>query len=72
MPQHSMNLSQIVVPASDEQVSYHGRVNGFEVNDGQVLRIETSPGGAEILNSGPPAGKKWNAIISVQIVETNA
>lgn len=72
MPQHPMNLAQIVVPASDEKVSYSGRVTGFEVNDGQTLKIETSPSGAEILSRSPPAGKKWNANIVVQIVETDA
>jgi len=39
---------------------------------GQSLKIETSPGGAELLNLECPAGKQWsNVRVNVQITETD-
>ena len=38
---------------------------------GKVLRIETTPGGVEILDVTIPAGKSWTATIRLDIVETD-
>ena len=47
-----------------------GRQN-VEVFAGQSLKIETAPGGVEVLDSEVPAGKKWTVYIYVEIVETD-
>ena len=39
---------------------------------GQSLKIETSPGGAEVLSEQCPAGKKWQVRVNVHITETDA
>jgi hypothetical protein len=39
---------------------------------GQVLKIETSPDGEEILDETVPAGKSWEVTVRVDIVETDA
>lgn len=45
----------------------------FPVDEGQVLKIETSPGGEERLNEGPPAGKKWTRVrLTLAVVEEDA
>jgi len=44
----------------------------FEVTAGKSLKIETSPGGIEILDSQVPRGKTWAVSISVQVSETDA
>ena len=36
------------------------------------LKIETSPSGEEIVDIECPAGKQWNVIIAVDIIETEA
>jgi hypothetical protein len=42
------------------------------VNAGQSLKIETSPGGSEILNEECPAGKVWRGTIKVELTEEDA
>ena len=44
----------------------------FAVSAGQSVKIETSPGGEEILAVECPAGKAWSARIIVEITETDA
>ena len=44
----------------------------FEATAGQSLKIETSPGGDDIMDAEVPAGKKWAVSISVQVSETDA
>ena len=39
---------------------------------GKILKIETSPGGMDILSIAVPAGKQWKVIINVDIYESNA
>lgn len=43
----------------------------FAVVAGQKLIIETSPGGAEILDIECPAGKKWSVSAVVDVTETD-
>ena len=37
---------------------------------GQRVTVETSPGGAELLDVEVPAGKTWVVTVNVHIVET--
>jgi len=39
---------------------------------GQILSIETSPAGEELLNAEVPAGKVWQVTVNVSIQETDA
>lgn len=38
---------------------------------GQSVKVETSPGGEELLNVECPAGKAWSARVIVEITETD-
>ena len=38
---------------------------------GRSLKIETSPGGDDILDEECPAGKEWVVRVSVEIIETD-
>ena len=38
---------------------------------GRSLRIETAPGGEELLDEECPAGKAWMVRVTVEIVETD-
>jgi len=42
----------------------------LDIAAGKSLKIETTPGGEEILNAEVPAGKTWSTIIIVEISET--
>lgn len=44
----------------------------FTIAAGQSLKIETTPGGADILDAEVPAGKSWSAYIEVKVIETDA
>ncbi len=45
----------------------------FPVENGQKLKVETSPNGDERMNEGPPAGKKWKIVsMSLEIIEEDA
>jgi hypothetical protein len=44
----------------------------FELNEGQKLKVETSPNGDEVLDAEVPAGKKWLVHIAVTISEVDA
>ncbi len=44
----------------------------FDLVAGKKLKIETSPGGEEILNIDVPAGKNWNVSVTVSYSETDA
>lgn len=41
----------------------------FDVSAGQSLKIETSPGGVEILDEECLAGKEWAVVVYVAINE---
>ncbi len=49
-----------------------GQQSGIPIAVGQSLRIETSPGGEEILNIECPPGSSWTARIIVEISENGA
>jgi hypothetical protein len=49
-----------------------GRSDPIAVSAGQSLRIETSPGGEEILDAECPEGKAWTATVIVEIAEMDA
>lgn len=38
---------------------------------GKSLKIETSPGGEEILDVECPEGKVWSALVFVRLVQTD-
>ncbi|KKN22566.1 hypothetical protein LCGC14_0913690 [marine sediment metagenome] len=64
-----MNLTTRVLPALTKVT---GEQNVITIAAGQRLTIETSPGGAEILDAIVPVGKVWTAAISVSIDEMDA
>jgi hypothetical protein len=41
----------------------------FQVTAGKHLKIETSPGGEEILDVIVPEGKVWTVTLSVRVIE---
>lgn len=43
--------------------------SSFSLAAGKTLKIETTPGGEEVLNQVVPAGKSWQVEISVSITE---
>lgn len=49
-----------------------GQADFFPMTVGKNLKIETSPGGEELLNETCPAGKAWSVRIIVEIEETDA
>lgn len=59
-------------PASGEKVSYGGQVGNVKMSSGQTLKIESSPGGEEILNVAVPEGKRWSVYVQVKIQEFDA
>jgi hypothetical protein len=62
-----MNLEETVITAKKE---YSG--NGiYTVSDGQSLKIESSPGGEEILNMKNTSGSDWDVHITVKINEVS-
>jgi len=51
------------------------RISGtqrVEMVAGQHLKMETSPGGEELLDEVVPAGKAWSALVIVVITERDA
>lgn len=51
---------------------YSGAEGAIAAIAGQSLKIETSPGGEELLNRECPVGKEWLVRIIVEIEETDA
>lgn len=50
-----------------------GHESAIPVDPGQVVKIETSPGGVEIITTPAcPVGKNWSARIILEITETDA
>jgi len=59
---------------SESVVHTHVKRSGTEevvLPAGTTLKIETSPGGTEILNVEVPAGKEWSACLMVSVDETD-
>jgi len=42
------------------------------VTAGQSVKVETTPGGSELLDVACPAGKAWSVRVQVEIIETDA
>ncbi len=63
-----MNLTETTTPA---RVQHSGYDNDVIVSAGQTIKIETTPGGVEILNVVVPAGKQWSLNVSVDVRETD-
>lgn len=57
-----MELTDKKVKSASERV---------ELVAGKILKIETTPGGAELLDIEVPAGKKWDVYIYLDIKESN-
>ena len=64
-----MELSKISLPVRTKR---SGEEGGIVITAGQSLKIETSPGGYDILDAEVPAGKQWTAVVSVSIDEEPA
>lgn len=46
--------------------------DNIAVSAGQHLKIETTPGGEEVLNFEAPAGEDWTARIIVELTKADA
>jgi len=64
-----MDLAETSSPA---RVIKRGYQSGVSVVAGKSLRIETTPGGSEILDEECPAGKAWTVSVNVTIKEVDA
>lgn len=63
-----MELNERIIAAKKE---YSGATK-FTIAAGKNLIIETTPSGAEILNTQVPTGKQWNVYLYVCAMETDA
>ena len=61
-----IELTEYIWPA---KVMRYGMASGVVVSAGQHLKIETSPGGEEILDEQVPDRKQWSVRIIVEIEE---
>lgn len=67
-----MELSSTNSPAVPAKVYKFGQTT-FAATAEQHLKIETAPGGLDILDVPVPIGKKWGTVeVTVKIVETAA
>lgn len=66
----AIELTSKTRPAVAARTLYSGS-DRFNVAAGQLLRIETSPGGAEILDVEVIAGKTWDVVVRVEVIETD-
>lgn len=64
-----MQLRKNTTPAKAERTLYSGQADSIEITSGQTLKIESSPGGEEILDVKVPEGKRWVTTIQVAIQE---
>jgi len=67
-----MELTTRQTTAARPPSTVSGGHEEFDIVAGKTLRIETSPGGTEVLAVTVPAGKKWRVMIGVEVVETDA
>lgn len=58
------------LPVAPAEV-YQGH-QAIELEAGKSFKIETNPGGVEMLNKTVPAGKHWTVAVQVTVIETNA
>ena len=64
-----MDLTEDVYPARTMKRGYQSAI---AVAAGESLKIETTPGGIEVLDAECPAGKQWSVSVNVTITESNA
>lgn len=64
----ALALVDIAIPA---RIDRQGQAT-ISLAAGKHLKIETSPGGEELLDAVVPSGKVWEADIAVYVKETNA
>jgi len=64
-----MELRKVNFPAIPAKSNYSGSGN-VEVTGGKHLKIETTPGGLDILDAVVPEGKMWKVKIDISIEET--
>jgi len=62
-----MELNETSRPATISKYASEG----FVIPAGKTLLIETSPQGEDILSVEVPAGKQWEVVLTVSIVETD-
>jgi len=65
----------MTITLKDESIQALKRYRGgdnFTVSAEQSLKIETSPGGADIMDVTCPVGKSWVVSITINIIETDA
>lgn len=62
---------ELITKEIEAFVRKYGEETDLVIPAGQRIRIETSPGGAEVLDETVPAGKQWTATISVSIDEVD-
>lgn len=70
--ENNMQLQTITTPAKaavPERIAYEGQAGDIEVAHGQAFKSEVAPGGSEVLNAGPLAGKRWVVYTKVSIQE---
>ena len=70
-----MQLQAIITPATPavaQKVAYEGQAGDIEVAYGQTFKSEVAPGGSEVLDAGPPAGKRWVLYTKVIVQEFDA
>lgn len=51
-------------------VTYTGK-GDIPVSNGKHFKVETTPNGEDVLDVGPPEGKKWLVGITINVVETD-
>jgi hypothetical protein len=66
-----MELTTVGTIAASGVRTIKAASDNIGVSAGQSLIIETSPGGAEILNAVVPAGKSWSVTVEVNVIETD-
>ena len=60
----AITLTEMNIPA---RYGYIGQDADIDISAGQRLKIETTPGGEEVLNWECPAGESWSARIIVEL-----
>ena len=64
-----MDLRKVSFPAIPAKSNYSGS-GEVVVDSGKHLKIETTPGGLDILDVVVPEGKTWKVRIDISIEET--
>lgn len=65
----------MAIVLSNRDITITKKRNGqdaFNMVAGETLKVETSPGGEDILEVTVPAGKRWSVRVGVRISERDA